>query len=186
MANAHTSGRLKIETPNTSASGGSLGSATATGGGGGGDGGVIKPDDIPLFLDWFCAPEQKAVFEEFKSRVIREIKPVLRKTEKIHERNTQRKIKHIRGEMERVLKDQLAVDKLVREGKEKMKKTSDRSISSFNQDTKTCMDNVASNLDTGRSELKKALQVFLFAILVLLLLTSNNILNLYIFCFVYD
>jgi len=147
---SHTSGRLKLD---TSLSGGSIGSAA------GSDVGVIKPDDIPLFLDWFCAPEQKAVFEEFKTRVIREIKPVLRKTEKIHERNTQRKIKHIRGEMERVLKDQLAIDKLVREGKEKMKKTSDRSIASFNQDAKTCMDNVASNLDTGRTELKKALQV---------------------------
>lgn len=128
---------------------------------GNGDNNVIKPDDIPLFLDWFCAPEQKAVFEEFKMRVIREIKPVLRKTEKIHDRNTQRKIKHIRGEMERVLKDHLAIDKLVREGKEKMKKTTDRSISSFNQDAKTCMDNVAMNLDVGRAELKKALQVIL-------------------------
>lgn len=125
------------------------------------DGSVIKPDDIPLFLDWFCAPEQKAVFEEFKTRVIREIKPVLRKTEKIHERNTQRKIKHIRGEMERVMKDKLAVEKLIREGRERMKKTSDRCISTFVQDSKVCMDGVVANLDTGRVELKKALQVLL-------------------------
>jgi hypothetical protein len=122
---------------------------------------VIRSDDIPAFLDWFCAPEQKVAFEEFKRRVNREIKPILRKTEKIHERNMQRKVKHIRYEMEKLSKEKQQAEKATKENHDKMKQTIDRNIELFTEDIHSYVEGIIHRSHQGKIALESALKVLL-------------------------
>ena len=117
-------------------------------------------DDIPAFIDWFCALEQKHTFEDFKTRINKEIKPILRKTERIHSYNTQRKSKHVQSQSDKIIKDKLASEKLIKDTKDKNKKmTLDKITLTFNNDAQTLTTIIKGNLDKGKTELESSLKV---------------------------
>ena len=119
---------------------------------------TIRANDIPDFLEWFCASEQRRVFTEFKARVIKEIKPILKKMEKTYDRNIQRKVKHIKGEMDKLSKDRAASDKLLKEHKDKVQKHTDKAIIWYEQESSQHIEKVNMNLRQGKETLQSELE----------------------------
>ena len=119
---------------------------------------TIRANDIPDFLEWFCAPEQRRVFTEFKARVIKEIKPILKKMEKTYDRNIQRKVKHIKGEMDKLSKDRAASEKLLKEHKDKVQKHTDKAVIWYEQESIQHIEKVNMNLRQGKETLQSELE----------------------------
>ena len=119
---------------------------------------TIRANDIPDFLEWFCAPEQRRVFTEFKARVIKEIKPILKKMEKTYDRNIQRKVKHIKGEMDKLSKDRAVSEKLLKEHKDKVQKHTDKAVLWYEQESSQHIEKINMNLRQGKETLQSELE----------------------------
>ncbi len=86
---------------------------------------------------------------------------MLRKTEKIHSTNNQRRIKHVQSQVDKNSKDKVSVEKIIKEANEKRKKGIEKCESSFNGEMQEYLDSISVHLEKGKVELETALKVSL-------------------------
>lgn len=76
---------------------------------------IVLPQDTRSYLYWFCAHEQSELQTEVRSRILRELKSVVRVAEKLRERYSQKLLKHTKGLQDKRLKNSSQTNRVVQE-----------------------------------------------------------------------
>ncbi len=111
------------------------------------------------FLAWYCANQQRIVRLEFKNRLHKEINPILRQMEKMHDRIKKRQAYHDSGVQDKLTKDNQLHDRLVKEARERVRTSSDKCMAVYLFENKLFSDGLSSRLDRGQFEFDGQLEV---------------------------
>jgi hypothetical protein len=111
-----------------------------------------SPVNIPEFIDWLLNERNDELMNELRNRISKEAKPTLRQAEKLVERFSVKRHKHMKSLIEKLTREKISYEKNQREYTEKLKKLVEKCYAQFEGESFDFMTKLEFRLRQGEKE----------------------------------